>query len=53
MRLPKTDCIFEINIKKYVKKNKFKIDTRNYRNNTLDSDSELLIRSKLVTDEEC
>ena len=38
MRSPKTDCIFEISIKKYVdylrKKNKLKIDTRNYRNNT-------------------
>ena len=37
MRPPKTDCIFKISIKKYVdirKKNKLKIDTRNYRNNT-------------------
>ena len=37
---PKTDCIFEISFKKYVdeensrNKNKFKIDTSNYRNNT-------------------
>ena len=31
MRPPKTDCIFEISIKKYIKKkNKLKIDTRRY-----------------------
>ena len=40
MQLPKTDCIFEISIKKVCwlrKKNKLKIDTpytRNNRNNT-------------------
>ena len=38
MRPPKTDCIFEISIKKYVDKERKinkKIDTRNYRNNSI------------------
>ena len=35
MRPPKTDCIFEISIKKYIDQEKtIKIDTRNKRTNT-------------------
>ena len=34
MRPTKTDCIIEISIKKYVGKEKQKLDTRNKRTNT-------------------